>query len=326
MRQARWNVICLVALAAALTVSSGTRAGKLDLSLARFIECDATGLCEPQIAEYERFLAEYTFGLAPKLLSGADTLGYSGFYLGLEGTLTPRPGSAGSADRWSKGTAPLNAYPDVMFVPSVHLRKGLPWSFELGGTINYLAQSELVGIGMDIKWSLLEGYQHGFRGYLPSAAVRASVVRVLGESDIDLTILGIDGSISYEFGIQGAVILCPYLGYQHLFAFARTEPMVHRDDKTDPQNPTYKLPEGEKYNMTGLSGPNLTRSRLFVGTRFEYEILALALEVAWGLAKSWDTAVEKQAPQGAPWTMDPEQFHSDVANQVNVSMAVGMVF
>jgi hypothetical protein len=283
-------------------------------------------MCAPQIAQYERFLAEYTFGLAPKLLSGAGTLGYSGFYLGLEGTLTPRPGSTGSAERWTKGTAPLGGYPDVMFVPSVHLRKGLPWSFEIGGTINYLAQSELVGIGMDIKWSLLEGYRHGFRGYLPELAVRGSVVRVLGEADLDLTIVGIDGSISYDFGIQGAVILTPYLGYQHLFAFARPEPLVYRDDLTDPNNPSYKLPEGEKYNMTGLSGPNLTRSRLFFGTRFEYEVLTLALEMAWGLAKDWDTAAQSQVPAGAPWTIDETQLKTDVADQVNISMAVGMVF
>lgn len=324
MRQARRNVICLVALTAALAASSTAQAGKLDLSLARFMDCNAQGLCEPQIAEYERFLAEYTFGLAPKLLAGADTLGYSGFYLGLEGTLTPRPGSAGSVQRWTDGTAPYGEYVDVMFVPSVHLRKGLPWSFELGGTINYLAQSELVGIGMDIKWSLLEGYKHGFRGYLPDVAVRASVVRVLGESDVDLTIVGIDGSISYDFGIQGAVILTPYLGYQHLFTFARAEPLVYRDDTVDP--PKYRLPEGDKYNMTGLSGPNLTRPRLFLGTRFEYEVLTLALEVAWGLAKSWDTAVVQDAPAGSDWSADPEQFKSDVANQVNVSMAIGMMF
>ena len=53
--------------------------GKLDLSLARFVSCDETGVtpganCVADVVGYERFIAEYAFGLAPKNLAPAETL------------------------------------------------------------------------------------------------------------------------------------------------------------------------------------------------------------------------------------------------------------
>ena len=167
-RSATSLFLVLLTVLATLALTRPASANKLDLALARFIDCKTPAHCEPMISQYEQFMAEYSFGLAPKILAPAETLGYSGFYLGLEGTLTPVPGE-GKNDRWYKGTAPANESPGMMFMPAVHVRKGLPWSFELGATLNYLAQSELVGLGGEVKWSLFEGYRHGFRG----APVRA---------------------------------------------------------------------------------------------------------------------------------------------------------
>lgn len=308
MRQFAMRLVLSISLGLGISgFGQAANAGKLDLSLARFVVCQNNGAqCEPDISEYEIFMAEYAFGLAPKNLAPAETLGYSGFYIGFEGTLTPRPG--GSAARWKKGTAPESEYPDVMFVPAIHIRKGLPWSFELGGTISYLAQSELVALGGEVKWSLFEGYRSSWRGFLPDIAVRGSVVRVLGESDVDMTIVGVDGSLSYAFAIGGMITLTPYAGFQYLWTIVRIEPLVYRDDTNNP--PTFHT----DWNTTGLSGPNLGRAKVFGGLRFGFEVLAVTAEMGWGIKTNWETDVATGAE------------NVEVSNQFQFSAGVGMDF
>ncbi len=309
---------------AILVAPAPSQANKLDLAIGRFIHCDYPSQCKADIAEYERFMAEYAFGLSPKLMAPASTLGYSGFYMALEGSLTPTP-DGGDPKRWYKGVGPLDESPGVMFFPSVHVRKGLPWSMELGGTINYLSQSELVGLGADVKWSIFEGYRHGFRGVLPDVAARGSVVRVLGQSDIDMTIIGVDASMSYPFGIGGMLSLTPYVGWQYLWTLIRTEPLTYREDIGD--SVVYHPPEGSDWDTTGLSGPNLERMKLFLGFVLQYELLVITIEVDWGLATDWETAVEddeRYYTDGAD--QDPEQLHTEVGHQIQINGGVGMQF
>jgi len=210
-------------------------------------------------------------------------------------------------------------------MPGIHVRKGLPWSFELGGTLNYLIQSDLFGLGGEVKWSIFEGYRHGFRGALPDVAARGSVVRVIGETDVDLTIVGVDGSISYAFGIGGMVTLTPYAGFQYLWSFVRIEPLVYRDDATG----EFHQPESDtqggnvRWDMTGLTGPDLGRMKLFGGFRFGYEMLAITVELGWGLSGKWNTdAVD--TPQSIARV--GAQSKAEVGNQIQVSAGAGMDF
>jgi hypothetical protein len=323
-RSAASFVLAPAILVASLGFATSALANDMDLSLARFIECTSPTTCAPQISAYEQFLAEYSFGLAPKILAPAETLGYSGFYLGLEGSLTTVPGKT---DRWFKGTVDENASDEVMFVPALHVRKGLPWSFEMGGTINYLARSELVALGGDIKWSLFEGYRNGWRGFLPDVAVRGSVVRVLGESDADITIVGVDGSVSKNFGIGGMVVLVPYVGFQYLWTFVRVEPLIYRDDTGHSNwgslNDQFHAPQGNTWDTTGLSGPNLERMKLFFGLRFQYEVLVFTAELGWGMSSEWNTALDKAASDSRAYD---EQKTAKVGDQIQVSLAVGTEF
>jgi hypothetical protein len=321
---------CLAAAFAA--APRETSANKLDLAVGRFISCTNHGYCympNGGMADYERFLAEYFFALSPKLLAPADTLGYSGFYMGLESTAIGIPswGKRPVTEHpWYFGTGPANDKPDAMFVPSIHVRKGLPWSFELGGSINYLAQSEVVGIGGEVKWSLFEGYIHKFRGALPNLAARGSVVRIIGNSDLDVTIVGVDGSISKPFAIGGQVVLTPYGGFQYIWTCIRTEPITWRDDSTSP--PTFRPMDAQYWDTTMLSGPNLGRMKLFLGLKFKYELLTITLEGGWGLKDKWNTAIVKpgaNAPEGMV-TAYNEQRIAKVGNQFQFNSGVGLDF
>jgi hypothetical protein len=349
----RLTAMCLVLGfgLASMVVAAPAAANKLDLSLARFVECRSPSHCEPQIALYEQFLAEWAFALAPKTIGPASTLGYSGFYLGLEGTLTPVPEDGNSDDRrWYTGTVPITESPGLMFVPALRVRKGLPWSMELGASVNYLAQSEAVALGGEVKWSIFEGYRHGFRGVLPDVAARGTVSRVLGEGEIDMTIIGVDGAISYPFGIGGMISLTPFAGFQYLWTIIRVEPMTYRDEvghddcgpgatgeecwatPVDPdgsQKGEYHTNEGGFYDISGLSGPNLERMRLFLGFQLKYEMLSFMFEAAWGLATEWDTAVDKRDafyPGGEGPVRDDSQLKAEVGHQFQFTGGVGLQF
>lgn len=298
----------------AVVMVSGTvgsaQANKADLALTHFISCNADGsVCQPNNLDFEQFIMEYAYGVSPRLLAPAETLGYSGFYMGLEGTLTPR---FGSEDLWTKGTA-ADGYVDALFMPAVHVRKGLPWSFEIGGSLNYLAESELVGLGGEVKWSLFEGYQHNFRGALPDVAARGTVMRIMGQTDIDMTIIGVDGSISYPFGIGGMVTLTPYGGFQYLWTVINVEPLVYYDVDTQTFNPQV----GGLWDTDGLSQPTLGRAKLFGGLRFGYERLAITIEVDWGIAKSWDLDEDDPYDPGT---------QAQIMDQVRFSGGVGLDF
>ena len=322
----------LCSLVLVSSVAWSVRAGTLDLAIARFVNCPTAGTCTPDLRNYERFMAEYAFGLSPRILTSAESLGHSGFYMGFEAAFTPTPASYGkqsSVQRWDDGTAYYGKYPNMMFLPGIRIRKGLPWSFELGGSLNYLTGSSLFALGGEIKWALFEGYRSGFGGALPDLAARGSVMRVLGQTDVDMTIIGVDGTMSYTFGIGGMVSLSPYAGYQHLFTIIRTEPLTHREDNDDPTLVTYHPTDGQNWDMSTLSGPNLQRSRLFLGFRFGYELLSLGIEGSWGLAKAWDTTVDEEAitvPADGSWSIDESQLKTDVGNQFQFSASAGLEF
>jgi len=302
MRRLPTKLIPLIAICAALLLqASPSAANKLDLTVARFIECTADGSdCRAHNDAYERFLAEYAFGIAPKLMSPASTLGYSGFYLGVEASLMTLPKSgrdefrsaAGNyqAARWRLGTGEYNALPPAMLFPTVHVRKGLPWSMEVGSSISYLAQSELVALGGEVKWSPFEGYRTGFRGALPDVAVKGAVNRVIGQTDLDMTIIGVDGSISYPFGIGGMISLEPYAGYQFLLTIVRTEPMLIRTGEGT-SNIVFHQSEANSWDVTeaNLTGPDLMRHKIFFGLVFRYELLAITMDWAFGLPQDWKT-------------------------------------
>jgi hypothetical protein len=105
--------------------------------------------------------------------------------------------------------------PNQLFVSHLHVRKGFPYGFELGTHVNWLHDSTMVSLGLDIRWSLFEGFHSGI-GYLPDFAVRGSVNTLVGNQQLYLTIVGIDAMISKPFALGGVAVLTPYLGAQAL--------------------------------------------------------------------------------------------------------------
>ncbi|MBI2894095.1 MAG: hypothetical protein HYY06_11135 [Deltaproteobacteria bacterium] len=186
-----------------------------------------TKLCAAHQWAYRQLVSQLGRAFAPKLLSTPRTLGWNGFYVGLEGTLT---GIDDTARYWQLGTEgklsdveTLTGDPEpVLFVPTVRIRKGFPFGIELGTGISYMTATELVGLGLDIRVAPFEGFVRNI-GYLPDIAVRGAVNRVTGERELDLTIVGLDVSIGKRFGAFGQISIAPYAGWQHMWVIGDSE-------------------------------------------------------------------------------------------------------
>jgi len=170
---------------------------------------------------FRSLAAELGLAFAPKFLSPAETLGHNGFDIGIEWSLTgisnDEPYWNGPCDTGS--TCAVSSYIEddrkprsVLTTGQVHIRKGLPFSFELGGTATYLLYTEMAAMGLELKWAFNEGFY-----YIPDIAVRGSVTRVFGSKAIDLTLGGFDISLSKAFGLGDTVSLTPYAGYNFCY-------------------------------------------------------------------------------------------------------------
>jgi len=293
--------LLLISLCLFISMGASVEAKKLDLTLARFVQCHGPdSYCHAHNVAYERFMTEYTFSIAPRALSPASTLGYSGFYIGFENSIVVIPSgsallpdsNATAADyeaaRWRIGSGEYNALPPVMYVPSIHVRKGLPWSFEVGANFSNLAYSNTILVGADVKWSLFEGYRKGVLGAFPDIAVRGAVNQAVGQSDANMTMLGVDGSISYHFGMGGTISLEPYAGFQYLWTFLRPEQLLAR---TEDATIDYLDATPGSYDLgnAALTKPDLERAKIFAGFVFRFEMLAVTMDFAWGLPREWKT-------------------------------------
>ncbi|MEI8257762.1 MAG: hypothetical protein WCJ30_18960, partial [Deltaproteobacteria bacterium] len=182
--------------------------------------------CEADNQMFVNLVNELGGALAPPLLAPARTTGYNGLYLGYEHTIT---GINGSGEYWARGTmggertgegtAQVRAnVPRQLYVSHFHARKGLPYGFELGMHANWLHDSGMVSLGVDIRWALFEGFHSGV-GYLPDFAVRGSVNTLVGNQQLYLTVVGLDAMISKPISLGGVATLTPYLGGQGLLIF-----------------------------------------------------------------------------------------------------------
>src|SRR5262249_22462629 len=151
--------------------------------------------------------------------------GYGGFQFTLEASFTSIDSSA---DYWQRGTqgpkdpntgrnADRNTDPDSWLVfYNAHVRKRLPFGFELGANIGYLSHTSIVSGGADLRFSLLEGFRSGFLGVMPDLSLGAGVRTTTGTSAFMMTVASAEAMLSKPVPVADSSILTPYVGYQFL--------------------------------------------------------------------------------------------------------------
>ena len=163
------------------------------------------------VADFEGLAGDLGEALGPKRIGPAGSLGALGFDVSLEvsNTLVDAGSSA-----WQNASTGVGGTLTTM---QLQIRKGLPLSFEIGGSVTYMPHGDMWSLGFGLKYALVEGYR-----YAPDVSVRASLSAALGNRDLNLLMVGTDVVLSKAFGLGGAVTLIPYAGYSLLYVRATT--------------------------------------------------------------------------------------------------------
>lgn len=284
MRTATALVTAVAAVGLVAIDARPAAAGDHDLVLSRLgLITDAGGgrmRTVGQNAEFRSLASELGVVLAPRLMTPSDTLGFGGFQFTVDVGYTQITPDApwwrvleGSKD--PTGAGGMNHGPGFMPTIGFFARKGI-WlplpSFEIGAGAVHVLDSHLWTGQLYAKFGLHEGFH---QLPIPSVAVRGSVSRLLGEPDIDLTVVGVDISISKRFGIGGTWHAQPYLGWNALIIIPRSE-VLDPTPTIDPLMPGNE--DDADLNFVFADQDNITRNRFFAGVKMQYYVFELTME------------------------------------------------
>jgi hypothetical protein len=297
---------CQSAAAGAKTYLSNGR-----YSPASFPTCGADNVA------WKNIMNELGMVIAPTAFHPARTTGFGGFALTLEASYTSinaNQATPGGVQYWHQGTegpnnnqtnqsSIVNQSPDsIMQVYSLKARKGLPYGFEIVGSLGYVSNTSYWTGGADIRWAILEGFRTGFLGYLPDISVGGGVRTLTGSPKFFLTTVGIDAQISKQFAIAESAKLTPYVGFQHVLIYADSTLVdltpntnatqqcgyagnasgpggdgqpICRNTATTPTGATVPLNQDFNNNAT-FTKARLYRNRGIVGVNYRFEQLYVA--------------------------------------------------
>ncbi|MFW5966827.1 MAG: hypothetical protein ACOCV2_04875 [Persicimonas sp.] len=264
--------LAAIVVAAMTLAALPSQAADNDIVLSRFGSCEGgDGDCSSVNKDtegFENLTRDLGQVFAPRFINGSDTLGEAGFAFNMmmSGSIIPH-----TEDYWQ--TAVEDGDPDQMLTTAhLQMRKGLPFSFEVGGEMSYLLNSEMFNMGGHLQWALHEGFY-----YFPDIAVRGTINNVMGTSALNLFSAGWDISTSKEFAIAGTASVTPYVGYQQLHIIASSR--VLNAHPQDPRPPQEGDNGGQTFSPEFVFDQNETAvNRFFVGTEFDVWVLNLAAE------------------------------------------------
>ena len=232
---------------------------------------------------FGQFVRELGMAMAPKLLAPAETLGVNGFAFSIGQYSATNIDQ--TAEYWKKGTeqtlaetiahreAPTqNAEaeaPAFLHTVDFHVRKGLPYSVEIGGSMTYLVNSEFFAFGGEVKWAPNEAVD----AFPVDFGVHAAVNRCFGSTELDLTTVGLDFIVSRGFGAAGMANIAPYMAYNPVFVYARsgvldTTPGINEESDARDARSTFVLGKEDQ-----------TLHRFVLGTRFVASVVSVTPEI-----------------------------------------------
>ena len=164
------------------------------LSAPAFASDDLDNLRDLTQAEFGKLSKDFTAAGSYKAVSPAESLGITGFDIGVEVTSTKMQ----HGDIWKKaGADSANIY-----MPKLHVHKGLPFNIDIGASLTGVPGTDIKLGGAQIKYAFIEGGTA-----TPAVAIRASMTRLFGMDDLDFNTKSVDLSIS-----KGFLNITPYAG------------------------------------------------------------------------------------------------------------------
>lgn len=227
-------------------------------------------------ANFQAFARTFGAVISSTNLMPPETTGHAGFTLNAELSVIALP-PIGNED--GQVTLPTERpQTDTLLLPSLHIRKGLPFSFEVGARVGWIDRSSMYTATGELKWAVNEGFT-----WLPDIGVRAHVTRLMGNRDFDLTAAGLDFGVGKQFPLGGMVTLTPYGGIDFVGVVASSDTIDFNQGRSlnstlDPADPYAGLKDTNPYREVGL-GDHLNQ-RFYGGVRFIGGALQLGAEVS----------------------------------------------
>jgi len=264
------RTLCRWTAVASLLAAAGARADPNDFELTRLgnptpggpgYRPDANG-------NFQAFGRSFGAAMSSANLMPPETLGHAGFSLTAEL----------STVRFSSGLLlpTERAQPTTLLMPGLHVRKGLPFSLELGTRVAWVEKSHMAAATGELKWAISEGFT-----YLPDLGLRAHVTRLLGARGMSLTTAGLDVGVGKQFPLGGMVTLTPYGGLDLVGVRARSA-IVDFDPERSLES-TLTSPSAV-FDGTAAFAPlsfwSNVHPRFYAGVRFIGGVLQLGAEVS----------------------------------------------
>lgn len=277
---------------------------------------------------WTRAMTQFAGSMIPPVLTPAGTRGVRGIYVGFESWITgiENDPSTRTGDAWFRGVegdGMMGGTPGrSRFVDSVlawgrfNVRKGLPFGFELGTSVGYLANTSYWTLGLEVRWALFEGFRDDV-GWLPDFAVRGAVQTLIGDGEFNVTVPSVDLILSEPFIVANSVEIIPSITGQFAWIFADSElvdldPGVSTFDTCSPEpgtptvdsgSPPYCRNDGMQLNHNVVF-PSLRsfRARLGAGLQIRYEWFTLLGAFQFDVLPPGETDSAIPADMPRQWT------------------------
>lgn len=251
-----------------------------DITLGRFLSCEVTeaSRCRQVLSNDEAYRAlsrDLGLIIQPVNAAPAGTLGVAGFAFQANHsfhTIDPQ------SEAWQLGRVDRTSDSDLLHVTQFHARKGLPFGFELGGSVGHLWGSEIMTIGSDIKFSPMEDiFWPG-----PDLSFRGNVGTLLGVPAQNLIVAGADALLGVRLGIGNVMMLSPWAGYSLLTITSSSRLLDADPSELRAQNEPTTGNVGAYRSEHVFEPETEVVHRALVGMQFRFTSATLAFEAALG--------------------------------------------
>jgi len=225
--------------------------------------------------------SELGLALTSFVLEPAATTGYLGLEVSLEAAYAPvHPEPVGRASGFGPAGTPWPVRgppPGALFLPAFHVRKGLPFGFEIGGRGIYLYRSTMMAAQLEARWAPNESWWH-----LPDFSIRGALTHLFGTRDLDLTAADLDAVVGKRFALGGAMSLAPYGMVRITWIGARSGPIDFGPNPVgvpDVRGPADALATQASFPDLGMGSHRFLR--LALGVRLVTGAFVAGLEGCW---------------------------------------------
>jgi hypothetical protein len=235
---------------------------------------------------YGQVVKELGVTLANKPMAPADTLGINGFAVQFGSTIGfIRTGSVDGTNPSGWDLADPDEDPQqVLYVPTVMLRKGLPASLEAGANFGWVGGTRTAVAGGYGRWSLVEGYRP-----IPDVTLQLGYAGYIGNDELELGVMDFSATVGYRLPFGSTALIntgafSPYfgIGFNRMHAAPRVDltgtGLAGDCTAADTADCTPRV--GEVSGFEGDAGYDESYSPLAIGGGFRIESGGFTLTVA----------------------------------------------